>query len=105
MRMSDWSSDVCSSDLVDVRAFEHPLADVATALEARDAEVDGAGGRGLDEVIVADLLEPRGVREARDLDLADLARLGLAGDRRRDGAVGADRDRGDRKSTRLNSSH
>src|SRR3546814_6812308 len=38
MRISDWSSDVCSSDL--------------------------------------------------------LARLGLAGDRRRDGAVGADRDRG-----------
>src|SRR3546814_13398073 len=38
MRISDWSSDVCSSDLVPIRAvFEHPtVAGLAAALTGTD---------------------------------------------------------------------
>src|SRR3546814_20353375 len=44
MRISDWSSDVCSSDLLDARHLDgQPLARPAEAHELRgDAELDAA---------------------------------------------------------------
>src|SRR3546814_2011133 len=104
MRISDWSSDVCSSDLFD----PHRLPDAA------DRGVPDAGG-------VEDLLAARlGARARRVEDLDDqliLARLQIGGDVETEGVeaalVRAD-DRSvdahgrfivDRKSTRLNSSH
>src|SRR3546814_6881299 len=88
MRISDWSSDVCSSDLVD--AAEHVLH-----LEA------GAGQVGN---LVQRLLQALGLLQRFD------AGLGLGGGER--GADGAARElqpgqarTRDRKSTRLNSSH
>src|SRR3546814_8233937 len=111
MRISDWSSDVCSSDLV---------------LESDDrGRVDAAGHR-LDQVFdVALLLRPiRRVIGARRIHGSESRRVDV---RRRDDTVqlenpahhrpdavrpedrvhadGIDRRRADRKSTRLNSSH
>src|SRR3546814_18372205 len=74
MRISDWSSDVCSSDLEDaqVRRFRHrPLegqaARLEEAVEAHDAEADrafAAGavfgarhfGRGAVDIVLEDIV-------------------------------------------------
>src|SRR3546814_5394115 len=97
MRISDWSSDVCSSDLldhvdqfldhVDVRGFQHVLADLAQAIDARRARLWRAAGGGLREQIVAQRLRACRVQEVHKLDLAALARLGVAGDHHRHRAV------------------
>src|SRR3546814_2587909 len=80
MRISDWSSDVCSSDLVEGRAagqrfaddrqFEHRLAARIAADEAEQAAV-GAGEVGID-----------GDRQHR-LDLALHRQIGRASCRER----------------------
>src|SRR3546814_16463453 len=70
MRISDWSSDVCSSDLVDVRAFDRPRHQRAEPVRiglaigwlARDAA--RRPGR------VAELAQAGGVGEVRERDLA-----------------------------------
>src|SRR3546814_5153347 len=93
MRISDWSSDVCSSDL-DQRAVEvTPLLDVGavapSALDDRRIGVRAAGklaeARGVvgitNAVILADLLYVRLAAEAQLIDMGVAATTGL-GDRR-----------------------
>src|SRR3546814_10413892 len=111
MRISDWSSDVCSSDL---RASEHPLA---------LAIVDAALARDIDIPAVSDFDSPTGkgalgtvegkritLGNARFLDEEGVATSSLAAQAdqlRADGATAIFMGLGeiDRKSTRLNSSH
>src|SRR3546814_3123731 len=106
MRISDWSSDVCSSDLVGAGTDGEP-ADVVAAQRTGAADrggvedvggvqvVDGLGDGAGDGADVAHLLEEVvriGVGADAHVDaLADIAAKGL--------------EREDRKSTRLNSSH
>src|SRR3546814_7729786 len=113
MRISDWSSDVCSSDLADglllhqrtdraVDLLGH-LRDGGKAARARDQlevgglqlEVDRAAGE-------AGLLEAAGHLLAERPELFQQRRRG--GDVVREGVLGGDALE-DRKSTRLNSSH
>src|SRR3546814_2692954 len=97
MRISDWSSDVCSSDLTGTDAAVDQLAAQLDDEAAEDGGIDM--GRDLD--IAADAgLEVRG--ELFQLRGAQRVRA-----RDRGGRLAAVRgdDRVDRKSTRLNSSH
>src|SRR3546814_3786149 len=91
MRISDWSSDVCSSDLVHI-AFDHEHA----------AGLAGSGRGAIELVERAALVEQRGFGRIQifGLAVADDA----AAERDHAAARVADRDQ-DRKSTRLNSSH
>src|SRR3546814_3833904 len=68
MRISDWSSDVCSSDLIDALALRFEPAEHAQRRNARDIAVEpgildlGArhvGGHVADDVETADLRQPR----------------------------------------------
>src|SRR3546814_9166038 len=106
MRISDWSSDVCSSDLADgaelavVGGHRHrlPCRNARIVIAKAEAVVEQAKGH-------ADRLAERGIARQRDLQLAMLVadqpllapRLFPCRVRRA--------ARGDRKSTRLNSSH
>src|SRR3546814_7034247 len=104
MRISDWSSDVCSSDLLDLETLgvEHARLGRATGGEIEDAVAfpDLEGGRGDQRVrrrlplharfVLRAGLRPIGVAEAA------VAIVDPAGDRQ---------EALDRKSTRLNSSH
>src|SRR3546814_16570547 len=54
MRISDWSSDVCSSDLVEALGQLHQAQRLAVALRARHAEVALALGLGVAALPVAD---------------------------------------------------
>src|SRR3546814_10007570 len=94
MRISDWSSDVCSSDLIEVGFFLHHPGQWFTFPEALGARGHLAGVMGIaaehpdgrhdrDETAVAGIVE-------HPADLLDLF---------------ADLDRKDRKSTRLQSRH
>src|SRR3546814_3108685 len=107
MRISDWSSDVCSSDLA---AGEHELAQKRTQEAAQEAavaelhrhrQVDGVeAGAGGD-------VEPEGLAAADGVDLAEPLEqpdAGVDGDRDIDSADGETAEQADRKSTRLNSS-
>src|SRR3546814_3176103 len=133
MRISDWSSDVCSSDLGEERA-------VAEAVEVVDAEVVAAHAKSVQGVGVADIavcaangdvekaiaLAEAGFKQVGGLEL--VATLVLCGDLERRhhggrqaaivfldaGGHGVEQQRclhglsgwdQDRKSTRLNSSH
>src|SRR3546814_10589881 len=77
MRISDWSSDVCSSDLLDeVRALERAL-EKQDAVVGHDADrvavqVGETGDQGL-AVACLELVELAAVDHARD-DLADVER-------------------------------
>src|SRR3546814_6470541 len=97
MRISDWSSDVCSSDLVD---------DVgARSFEDRAAEAGNAHLEALEVLQRADLLvEPAASLDAGvagDEELAAQLLVDLFGDLQ----AAAELHPGDRKRTRLNSSH
>src|SRR3546814_4266511 len=106
MRISDWSSDVCSSDLQAERQRRHRGAEVGGRPEGLEVE---RVGEEVDEVLEPDELgrEPEGVLDQQRL----VERLrgrpqeedGGDGELRQDQQVG--QGRGDRKSTRLNSSH
>src|SRR3546814_10117566 len=125
MRISDWSSDVCSSDLLDGAGDGDVAADVANA----DADRIVAGDSHLTVVLERSGERPVGDDAARIVAFdGDLARIG---DRSGEGAVGHDAeavaalgerpveiavivvvlggvilvedDLADRKSTRLNS--
>src|SRR3546814_9882938 len=87
LRISDWSSDVCSSDLIGVR---HDDDLVIAGLG--DVEFLGADVRAEGRDQRADLRRAQHLVEARALDIQDLA------PQRQDSLR-------DRKSTRLNSSH
>src|SRR3546814_4449522 len=108
MRISDWSSDVCSSDLIDAaqQEIEHPV----------ERAVDMRLGRPLPIMRVRQV-EIEALVEAADARARiDAAVIGARG-RLAEGAAGAvghqrgdDRCEGarrpsDRKSTRLNASH
>src|SRR3546814_3019582 len=98
MRISDWSSDVCSSDLPVLLvggADVHPAVGGAEGLVGRVQRVRRAHGAGRDAGGEGDRRLPVGMHDAgleqRGVDLLALAGLQLVGI--------------DRKSTRLNSSH
>src|SRR3546814_5490823 len=116
MRISDWSSDVCSSDLaadIDGRA----LARVALDLHARNAleRVDDRDVGQLADILGRDRIDDRGrltleidrlflrSTDAGDDDRVVLAVIDARRRRRGDGRFGR-RLRLDRKRTRLNSS-
>src|SRR3546814_7503326 len=91
LRISDWSSDVCSSDLVEVVALAGALAHAG---EHRQAGVLGRDV--VDQLEHVDRLAHAGAAEQ-----ADLAALGERAHQVDDLDAGFQ----DRKSTRLNSSH
>src|SRR3546814_6821237 len=106
MRISDWSSDVCSSDLImpeetEGHAFEQgrPLTRPRTRHRFGEGRVHGFGIVAVD----ADARNAVTVGACRDiLTPGHLFELGMLGEK----VVLADEDRRqDRKSTRLNSSH
>src|SRR3546814_5187965 len=116
MRISDWSSDVCSSDLHRVDLFSKVAREAILLLLVKIGFVHRAagepaaagGGRlargvGLDVAVLAVLaLAVRGGAQVDPLLVALIAqeqRLAAVGDED-EGVVGEDR-----KSTRLNSSH
>src|SRR5690606_32918411 len=86
---------------LDVARLEAPLDQPSEAVVLREPD-HGLAGRGrLGEEVLAEREEPRRVREARELDLAQLDRLGRVADHRRDDAgprdvqrrrLGRDRD-------------
>src|SRR3546814_8991935 len=98
MRISDWSSDVCSSDLVVIDAFERGAIDaMRDGGDLLDRDIACIGQENPSDPPIpgivaaldqAERLEPR--HERADADLAAFQRP---------------RKLGDRKSTRLNSSH
>src|SRR3546814_7685801 len=94
MRISDWSSDVCSSDLAEAEARRSGR----TANRLR-ADANGLA-IGLDNGAAADADADHIAERKRDGDAFDLA--ACIGTHR---AVLDDADVGDRKSTRLNFSH
>src|SRR3546814_10892637 len=98
MRISDWSSDVCSSDLVAEQSLHHRLRIVEAAVDRDIVDVGGEHRRHLAPLNIADAAFGM---EHEDADmLAPRDRL----DRRRPGIARCRADE-DRKSTRLNSSH
>src|SRR3546814_4223903 len=101
MRISDWSSDVCSSDL---RLVGHGQ-DVAQRLQVADrgVDVDRLDRVAAEHVDGVELVaEPDQVLEVPAV--ADAPAAGEVGDVRGAGDL-ADHNLVDRKSTRLNSSH
>src|SRR3546814_9320550 len=108
MRISDWSSDVCSSDLVGaehVALVDHGPELVAARIISEADRIAQARGEGADIAVLGPHLEYRGAAEFVVHALfADIA-VGADADiepavRSRDEALGPDR-----KSTRLNSSN
>src|SRR3546814_4776587 len=101
MRISDWSSDVCSSDLVDLLADRLVPAQDHAAPWAAQGLVRGGGddiGMGQRAGVDAARHQPRKVRHVDEQIRAHLVA---------DGAEPLEIDEAwiDRKSTRLNSSH
>src|SRR3546814_6239577 len=100
MRISDWSSDVCSSDLEAMKFSENWLRQHVTTDATRDelaATLTAIGleveelmplGEELDGVVVARIVSAEKHPEADRLQVCKV-----------------DAGNGDRKSTRLNSSH
>src|SRR3546814_3352951 len=100
MRISDWSSDVCSSDLIVVGQSQREVGQrLGHARRGRYAEGQRAAA-GLDQERVA-------VAVVAALELDDACPSGGAAREpdRRQRRLGARVDHADRKSTRLNSSH
>src|SRR5438445_7236704 len=80
---------------VHVRAFEHTLLNFAQALgSAGSADNRIARGRGHEKQVLANAVEPAGIRKKCKLNLSHLLRRGLAGLRHADGAIGPDGDGG-----------
>src|SRR3546814_6282563 len=112
MRISDWSSDVCSSDLVIASHNQGKVREIGDLLAPYGVETVSAGALGLPEppetgtsfIANAELK----AREAADLSglpaLADDSGLCVEALGGEPGIFSA-RWAGDRKSTRLNSSH
>src|SRR3546814_5826638 len=97
MRISDWSSDVCSSDLLAQQGCDRQVTDAARAAH-RVGALDRIGD---DQFLEFRRLDPRH-RAARQHAMADIGDHFL-GPGRLERVRG--RGSGDRKSTRMNSSH
>src|SRR3546814_9904273 len=97
MRISDWSSDVCSSDLITLRQDRKPLDHLGREQPAADADERGVeiaiAHRDIGQIVAG------GGVEAFEHALHFLALRVARMDRCESGGGGA------RKSTRLNSSH
>src|SRR3546814_4501193 len=97
MRISDWSSDVCSSDLVGIVAFEDAMGAAHRHCEEYSW---GEGNMGLDRDIGGD--QDKGSRQENQ-GASELRRTVRYQRHQRD--AGNEAENQDRKSTRLNSSH
>src|SRR3546814_4548517 len=98
MRISDWSSDVCSSDLLSERLFEHVGKTIDTNLH--DAFAGGVEQQIGFATAVGGLVTQLQIQHIRGLALERAAEIGVEA-----GFDRVERDTGaDRKSTRLNSS-
>src|SRR3546814_17923660 len=64
MRISDWSSDVCSSDLCTIISLEWRLYSALAAASARRLAAVG-DGLGEEEVVASLLLHPTGLLQGR----------------------------------------
>src|SRR3546814_10046800 len=93
MRISDWSSDVCSSDLNDVSERGFQLEGTGQWVKGKSADTFGPVGPWL--------VTPDEVPDPQDLPLW----LEVNGQRFQDGSTRTMVFGIDRKSTRLNSSH
>src|SRR3546814_4476691 len=104
MRISDWSSDVCSSDLVDL-ALERPVEADAGMPQLGKLRGDGAGDDRAAEQLLAARDRQALRQQLRARRLAPLTDLGpflhFSSLQKRPARKGGP----DRKSTRLNSSH
>src|SRR3546814_7955938 len=99
MRISDWSSDVCSSDLLAVCSSGKKLGTASSISATRKATIDVIFQRGKSSILVVRRLgATRRDRRQRGFDDLD---LDAGGDLDLDDQI-LDLDR---KSTRLNSSH
>src|SRR3546814_1115076 len=106
MRISDWSSDVCSSDLSGRYAAEQVMAEI----ETHKTTIVFCNTRSLAELIFQDLWKVNAMNLPIGVHHGSLAREAR---RKVEGAMAAGRLRAlvatssleDRKSTRLNSSH
>src|SRR3546814_1015928 len=112
MRISDWSSDVCSSDLSPSSLGHHVETQTFVGLQADDEAIDWFAAGGLqdrvrhaakvdDDLCKALLHALAGAQVEWHAGPAPVIEFGLD----RDEGFGAARRREDRKSTRLNSSH
>src|SRR3546814_5475309 len=104
MRISDWSSDVCSSDLHEAARLAEPLLKICGARDVAfivNDSVSLAKRLGADGVHLGQ--DDGDPREARAL-LGPSAQIGVTCNDSRHFAMEAG-DAGDRKSPRLNSSH
>src|SRR3546814_2174004 len=107
MRISDWSSDVCSSDLGSIEARDFlgawglPMA-VLAFIHIVDIEDGFWGGGSKLVVLVAATWQALWLAAAATRRLAQLR---IERDHARDAEAEAQRLARDRKSTRLNSSH
>src|SRR3546814_2943550 len=104
MRISDWSSDVCSSDLARQVGKYADRVFAAIEFDQRDALGEARFGilRILGQMVV-ELVQRIGRVTAVDQRLRLLCGAGVGECHRR--KCESTRDDGDRKSTRLNSSH
>src|SRR3546814_18155512 len=74
MRISDWSSDVCSSDLIDLRGGEHKVAGNRRLATAGRLQVDCDGRSHRHRQLHAAVARCLGTRDAERIDAAtDLA--------------------------------
>src|SRR3546814_2601609 len=115
MRISDWSSDVCSSDLIDHRHAGHiGIAAGRTNLSdnvERSIGEDFGADTGIAQILWLQLVDQCRLQlrggQAAGMNLADQRKGDHAAaiDRVFAGQIGLTEHREDRKSTRLNSSH
>src|SRR3546814_4321664 len=104
MRISDWSSDVCSSDLREIGALvgQHQFRLELPAVGQHHLDLAGA----LDDVLVGDdEALPRDDDAGAERRLLALAALAIAEAVAEEAAEEGIVEQRDRKSTRLNSSH
>src|SRR3546814_2428684 len=105
MRISDWSSDVCSSDLTEVPS--KPFAQKSRIAVASASCVQNSRGRPLRALWSAPAIRPGQSAASCRNPVGDIDDLGLGEFLEAfDALLAADTGLlGDRKSTRLNSSH
>src|SRR3546814_13127292 len=71
MRISDWSSDVCSSDLSLLAFYEDNIAVESRLFSGGEAMLDGLAARGVKLAVVTNKLERFAVKIFDQLGLSD----------------------------------